>query len=449
MITNGGKEIISKYLLGQIPEYATHISIGCGAIPLDQSESYPSESILKAKTVMDFEMARVPVVSRGLVNDAGEIKIALTAELPKENRYDITEVGLWSAGSNVLASGFDSKILFTFNESWEQHGITVNQIPTIDTIGESGEITTTEKIFYASSSNATLRNSVRTARKEGPRFLNTKLLMRGDSSEIIGAVAEITSATAYPTSTVYVVDDSSSFSEGDVVTISGCSDSRFNYAQANITSVATGEVTIQETAYSLESGQIGTGQISYIGSGNMWETGKWVISPISTHIHNNSVSLDISKNSPNDKIKLAISLIDKTPDATAGDPDNVKIILQFFRNEVTTTQGFAKKEIYIDGAEFTDSRYRVIDIPISDFITSEDYASYEARTCRIFVSVEKSGSISSDYYVLLDSMRLDNITTANPLYKMVGYSVIKDDGNPIVKYPNTNNYVEFRFSLGV
>lgn len=38
MITDVGKEIISKYLLGQTPAYATHISIGCGAVPLDAND---------------------------------------------------------------------------------------------------------------------------------------------------------------------------------------------------------------------------------------------------------------------------------------------------------------------------------------------------------------------------------------------------------------------------
>ena len=33
MITNKGRELISKFLLGQAPSYASFISFGCGAEP--------------------------------------------------------------------------------------------------------------------------------------------------------------------------------------------------------------------------------------------------------------------------------------------------------------------------------------------------------------------------------------------------------------------------------
>jgi hypothetical protein len=47
-------------------------------------------------------------------------------------------------------------------------------------------------------------------------------------------------------------------------------------------------------------------------------------------------------------------------------------------------------------------------------------------------------------------MRLENIATTNPLYGLTGYSVIKNDNSTtIIKSPNTSNYIEFRFSIGV
>ena len=66
MITNKGNQIITKYLLGQSPEYAAYVSVGVGAIPLDTSETDTSSP---TKESMDFEAFRVPVVSRGLVSD--------------------------------------------------------------------------------------------------------------------------------------------------------------------------------------------------------------------------------------------------------------------------------------------------------------------------------------------------------------------------------------------
>jgi hypothetical protein len=47
-------------------------------------------------------------------------------------------------------------------------------------------------------------------------------------------------------------------------------------------------------------------------------------------------------------------------------------------------------------------------------------------------------------------MRLENLTTTNPLYGLTGYSVLKTDGAlPIVKLANTANYIEFRIAIGV
>jgi hypothetical protein len=64
--------------------------------------------------------------------------------------------------------------------------------------------------------------------------------------------------------------------------------------------------------------------------------------------------------------------------------------------------------------------------------------------------VINSGTPTDDYYVLLDGLRIDNVTVANPLYSLVGYNVIStDDGLPTLKKENTNNYIEYRFGIGV
>jgi hypothetical protein len=181
-------------------------------------------------------------------------------------------------------------------------------------------------------------------------------------------------------------------------------------------------------------------------------TGEVVFSD-STHIHLNAINFDISKNSPSDVLSLAFSLIDRDS-VGGGNPDYVKVLLEFYRNETSTTTGFAKAEIYLDGSEFSNSRYKVIEIPISSLITSPDFGSEQVRLARVFASVVHTVSgqqMSSPlHYVELEGLRIENETTENPVYKMVGYSVARTtDGKPISKYRNTNNYVEFRFNLGV
>lgn len=444
MITNIGKEIISKYLLGQTPAYATHISIGCGAIPLDSNDPAPSPTTLAEKTIMDFEMIRVPITSKGFVDDNGTTKVSFTAELPKENRYDITEIGLWSSGTNSLAKNFDSRMIFNFSEPWQAHSTSISDITTPVPLGSGGDITTTLKYFRASSSNPVFSTIDRKNRKEGPRFLDSKILLRGDSSIIQGSTGSwtgenpsynITNKVASAGTATLTTSTDHFLNVGDTIvvdiadnafdgsfTITGRTDTTVSYALGGtITSAATtGTITWQE----------------------------------STHIHLNAINFDISRNAPSDKILFAFSLIDQDSIGPGSDPDYVKILLEFYRNETSITSGYAKAEIYIDGTEFAGDRYKVIEIPISDLITTPDFSSQQIRVARVFSSVVYTTGgqqmASPIHYVELDGMRLENDTTVNPVYGMVGYSVVRTgDGQPLYKFQNTNNYVEFRFNLDV
>ena len=462
MITNDGKEIISKYLLGQVPEYATYLSIGCGATPLGPSEAIPNSVF--GKQEMDFEMTRVPISSKGLVDDSevylithkrivsnvatlttsvnhdiviGETvivdsvdaslngqfrvtdttdntfsytvfaanidpavavtpngsvvvsrtKISFTAELPTDNRYEITEVGVWSSANNSLVSQYDSKIFFDFSSGWQTHQTAIADPPFNTNLGFDGTSLTTDiqetaQAFYANTSDPIFQVSTRKNRKEGPRYLNKTLMLRGDFSSI---------------------DDG-----GDI-------------------------------------------------------SSNWT--PSGTHIHLNNIGFDISGNNVADLLKLAFSLVDKT--ATAAETvKDVKIMMEFFKNEVASAAAFAKAQIYVPGTVFENNRYYVASTQISQnidpsnesaddslpyirFYTSPDFSSTEVRICRIFVAITKDDdSPSTDHYIALDGFRIDN-TTQNPLYKMSGYSIIKSDGYPITKSANSNNYIDFRFSLGV
>jgi len=444
MITDVGKEIISKYLLGQTPAYATHISIGCGAVPLDANDSPPSPTTLAEKTRMDFEMTRVPITSRGFVDDDGTTKVSLTAELPKENRYDITEIGLWSSGSNSLAKNFDSKMLFNFSEDWQAHSTSISEITTPVPLGASGDITTSLKYFRASSSNVVFAIEDRKARREGPRFLDSKILLRGDSSIIQGAddswsgenpSYSITNKQANGTTAILTTSTAHLLNVGDTIVVDIATNT---FDGTHVITARTDTTVSYALALSVGSSAT-TGTIT-------WQE--------STHIHLNAINFDISKNSPSDKLLFAFSLIDQDSLGAGTEPDYVKILIEFYRNETSITSGYAKTEIYVDGVDFTGDRYKVVEIPISDLITTPDFSSTQIRVARIFASVVYTTGgqqmASPIHYVELEGLRLENETTVNPVYAMSGYSVVRTtDGQPIYKYENTNNYIEFRFNLDV
>jgi hypothetical protein len=444
MITNDGKQVLSKYLLGQTPSYATHIAVGCGATPLDPNDSMPED--IEFKNRLDFEMIRVPISSKGFVEEDGVTKISFIAQLPTENRFEITEVGLWSAASNSLARGFDSRMIFDFQESWQAHDSAVDPIPLIENLGSSGTIEDGGRnIFLVDSGNSLLEEAERVARKEGPRFLNTSIFMRGDSSNIESDDFDISTASATTSLITYLCPND--LGAGERVTISGSSNELFNLFNVSVVSASSTQFSVASTL---------TSSASSVG-GAAWRTGSWTPEEdpsgfVSRHIHLNNINLNTANNSPSDIFTLAFSLVDKDSVGN-GNPEFAKVIIEFFRNESNQETGFAKAELYIPGSEFSN-RYKAISFPISQLITSPDFTPSQIKLARIFcyVPVISEGDLvgSSDHYVALDGLRLDNVSTNNPLYKMVGYSsIVTPTGSPIIKYRNTNNYVEFRFGIGV
>ena len=383
MITNDGKALIGKYMLGQAPAYASYIAVGCGPTPLDIADT-PGD--FSAKKSLDFEMFRVPISSRGFVNEAGINKIVLTAELPTEERYEISEVGIFSAGSNPSAGAYDSKNIFAFTstENWQYHtASSAIAIPTISSPLDDPEddniIATANAVFQSNADNSIFYKPARLNRYERCRFLNNIIFIRGNDSDL----------------------------------------------------------TISEDSGPTQD--------------------HFVIEAGSNHIHLTGANVDFTKNSPIDELRLAFSVINKNGDS-GSIPDTVRVLVDFSSTDAEGGE-FAKFEVEINHGtsgnpeivqDFSSNRYFVVSKQLQELYTSPNFTWDAVTVVKIYACVIDGGSPSADYYVALDAMRLENVTTVNPLYGLTGYSVIKTDGaEAIIKSPNTSNYIEFRFSIGV
>jgi hypothetical protein len=388
MITNIGKNLLAKYLVGQTQSYASHIAVGCGASPLASDGSFGDYSL---KNSLDFEMFRVPIISRGFVNEDGIDKIVLTAELPTEERYEITEIGIFSAASNPIAGSFDSRNIYSFAEtdSWlyqpfESSAIEIEPIYTpLDGDNDDGVISVLDEenqpinVFETNADNRIFTNPERVARNERCRFLNNIIAMAGNTSTL--------------------------------------------------------------TKNSL---------------------GKIDASADSKYIRLNETTVDFTKNSPLDELRLAFSVVSKSPSANTV-PDNVKILLEFSYTGLNSTQEYARFEVDIDhvgqpivaGVERRDlslNRYIVAKKALKDLNKTDNFDWREVSVAKIYACVTEAGVPSDLFYVCLDGLRLENITSTNSLYGLTGYSVIKSVGaKPIIKLANTTNYIEFRFTIGV
>ena len=382
MITNTGKNLLAKYLIGQVPSYASHIAIGCGPKPkaIDYIPTSGDLEAISTKKNLDFEMFRVPIVSRGYVTELDSFdnpisKIVLTAELPTVERYEITEIGIFSSGSNPTAGAYDSKPVYSFarTENWEYHDETsAVTIPVVNNaLGTSAEpeiIAPPYEVFQTNADNKTLLNETRLLRYESCRYLNNTIFIPGDSSSL-----------------------------------------------------------------------------SMSGSKMVAGTG-------SNHIHLTGASLDFNKNAASDELRFAFSVVSKDVLETL-QPFRVKVLIEFADSDATTSTNYAQFQVNVTNAEkgFSTNRYVVETRSLEQLVKSSSFTWNSVNVVKIWASVEDSaGNPDPKFYVALDALRLENITTVNPLYGMSGYSVVRSpDLKPIVKVANTANLVEFRFALDV
>jgi hypothetical protein len=415
------------------------------------------------KDVLDFEMFRVPISSRGYVNNDGVNKVVLTAQLPTEERYQITEVGVYSAGSNAIAGQYDSKTItaLSTDENWQlslgnslvspSPSNPVNEVLfpefQLSLIDSFNNITTNAVAIKTSTTNNIFLNSLRSERYESPRLLNNVFLLKSDSSKIFTTLPNENS-----------------------------------------------QLSIQTGANFLQL---------------------------------NGVSVDLSKNSVSDIMKIAFSIVSKTGNSSAV-PDFVKVVIEFANSDNTK---IARLQINASNARlnFSENRYIVgqkrldelfyniggqfswkdvsvirvyasatdrlsvtgqsvvngvatvttgtvaHNLNVGDYVSIFGNEGSELKKLNgiwqvtaingftfsfdtVITTTAETGSsekgvvdvVDKNYYIALDALRVDNVSTENPLYGLVGYSIIQNiDEEAIIKAPNTNNYIEYRFILDV
>lgn len=397
MITNIGKNLLAKYLVGQTTSYASHIAVGCGAKPVVPDYPFTSQELtdIKLKESLNFEMFRAPIISRGFVNENGLSKVVLTAELPTEERYEITEVGIFSAGSNPVAGSFDSRVIFSFadTDNWKYNPANLSpvEIPVkyepLDGNDGNGIINVLDnnsqplKVFATNADNRIFTDEDRVKINERCRFLNNIIAISGNASTLTLDVDGVMQP-----------------------------------------SLQSDYIRLDET------------------------------------------SVDFTKNSPLDELRLAFSVVNRVPGTSlvpAIVPDNVKILLEFSHTGLNSSQEYAKFQVDIDDElyeegisgnthNFTDNRYIVSSKTFQELKKSANFNWKDVSVAKIYACITKNNLPSDSFYICLDALRIENTTSTNSLYGLTGYSVIKNvQARPIIKSSNTTNYIEFRFVLDV
>jgi len=387
LITNTGKTIIGKYMLGQAPAYASFLAVGCGPTPLETGDVADD---FATKENLDFEMFRVPISSRGFVNENGINKIVLTAELPTEERYEISEVGLYSAGSNPSAGAYDSKTVFAFTtgENWQyQTGASATAIDVVsaplDDPNDDNIIAVADTVFQTNADNSIFYKASRENRYERCRFLNNIILIRGDEADLT------ISTESDDTFDHFVIENGSNH-----IRLTG----------ANVDFTRNSPIDELRLAFSIVS-----------------KTGNSSAIPEIVRILVEFSSTDGSEFA-RFEAEVAHGSSGNLDNAIADFETNRYFVVSKQLQDLYTTSGFTWDLVTI--------------VKIYACVITDESGEFDVP--------------SNNYYIALDAMRLENIATTNPLYGLTGYSVIQNSSaSTITKNPNTSTYVEFRFSIGV
>jgi hypothetical protein len=443
LITNKGKDILAKYLISQAPSYASHIAIGCGAQPLEFSDDLVNYS---TKQVLDFEMFRIPIVSRGYIEEDGVSKIVFVGELPSEERYEITEIGIFSAGSNVNAGSSDSQILFSFSlsENWEFHDTANDTAAQLDQVldplnSEDPGFINSEYdsiAFIANSTNGVFDTDERLSIQERPRLLDASVFISGNTSQIQEVQDDLQLLDGSLSSHVHYTDvnieELSQNSSTDILKTA------FSIIEKEVSLNPEGPDKVKIIVEFLSSEEAGAtlARIPILYEQIEFEDNRYIV---------NEITLGNMKGKENGFTWQSVNVAriyastEKEYSITAVALTDTNTKLQF---TTTTNHGFAVgSKVDLSGVSgITDLR------PITD-VTADTF-KIAGNTLPTLTSATALAP-TSNYLIAMDGIRLDNVSTPNSLYGLTAYSPIVNLKKPITKLANSSNIVEFRFAMSV
>ena len=449
MITNTGKNILAKYLIGQVPSYASYIAIGVGPTPKERGAPLQDFS---SKTSLDFEALRVPIVSRGYISDeSGVTDVVFSAELPTDQRYEITEVGVFPGSSNPAAGVLDSKMLYTFSptENWKYHtdiqetGIEVVLTPLNPDAPEQSNIVIDDTVFITSANNVTFNNLVRIERYERPRFLDRVMMLAGNLSHLQvsdGIMQPVPSSDEnYYGSHIHLTGTRPPLDRNSPVDDLRLAFSVIDRNLGQSEEIDNIKILVQfASTDSVDPENFARMQIEVPGSeltNNRYRVEAKTLNDLvkSSGFTWNTINVALVYVS----VFGSISLSEKSVE------DNVATII------TDEEHGFRVGEIVsLSGIdEVFDGDHVITEITPSTFsfaLESENISNSAVG------GAARAVGPSSKFFVGLDGLRMENNTAENPIYGLVGYSVVRNrDARPFVKESNSANIIEFRFGMDV
>jgi hypothetical protein len=157
--------------------------------------------------------------------------------------------------------------------------------------------------------------------------------------------------------------------------------------------------------------------------------------------------IDLSRNSTQDEISIAFSVVNATATPTAS-PTAYYIMLEFMSSNGTDSAKLTFSETTLP---INPNRYTILTKKISDIVyTSSNFNWNDVVSLKIYSAIEVSGTPTDHFAIMLDGLRLENTTTENPLYALTAYTIVdSDSAAKIIKGANSKDLINFRLDLAI
>jgi len=433
-----------------------------GVITIDAPDSGTITLDFSSKESLDFEMFRVPIISRSYsVDENGLSQIVFSAELPTQERYYMTEAGIFSAGSNPVAVASDSRTLYTFSsiENWEYHnslGVDPIEAPSggvapAATYGGTAYGVSAvlrpdlDPAFLLDNTDGIFSTNFRLdlQHKEQPRMLKNSIILAGNMSNIDTGGATWT-ATGQPhihlTNQTYPMDINSSSDE----MLLAFSIIRRYAGDDNPTSIYimvefSSEENDETQAYAKM--QIELSAADFASNGGYYYFVK----------RKTLADLLRSANFSWENVRIAKVYTEVLPTTrtitTKALTSNVATITTSAAHYVavgdTVAVALSTPDAVFDGSHTVTA--------VNETARTISYVKEASNVG----STGASGTLTRDgqsFFIALDGLRFENNfdMAANPLYGMTAYSPVKDSSNkPALKDTNSKNLIDLKINMAV
>lgn len=450
MITNSGKAIIGRYLVGQTRDFASYLAIGCGTKPLSSTT--------------------FTITNKALASQVATLTTSSAHGLLPGDYVSIYNVDTRVNGTYILKAGTTGSTLvydIVSNDTVSSTAVTPNGSGALNFANNTSlsfemlRVPVISKAYVIENNVSKLIFTAELPSSE--RYEITEIGLYPAESNPIPTGLDSTNLQLFTTNESWQYHTSTTISSlpenfGTITNtnndITATDDAFFTNADNALfdSTLYPTRINRYERPRFLNNVVLLRGDTSILAT-----SGTTLTVSSGSHIHldtTNGFSLD--SNSTDDELRLAFSVLNKGGIGNTDAVSNVKILIQFTTAESGSPE-YANFIVNLDNGtstgqwDFANNRYVIASQKLSDLYKTSGFKWSEVRIVKIYAYVTGSGGATpDDFYVAFDAMRIENISSFTNVYGLVAYTELKTtDLQPIIKSSNTSNFIEFKCIVDV